>query len=73
MEAQWLADRTTLRTLLRTHPDWSVRDFAEAIGRSRGWVKSGESACTLPRLTMMPPFAAGHAVASILHRRSTSR
>ncbi len=39
MEAQWLADRTTLRTLLRTHPDWSVRDFAEAIGRSRGWVK----------------------------------
>lgn len=39
MEAQWLADRTTLRTLLRTHPHWSVRDFAEAIGRSCGWVK----------------------------------
>src|SRR3712207_4688843 len=39
MEAQWLADRTTLRTLLRTHPEWSVRDFAEAVGRSRGWVK----------------------------------
>src|SRR3712207_6737601 len=39
MEAHWLADRTTLRTLLRTHPQWSVRDFAEAIGRSRGWVK----------------------------------
>ncbi len=39
MEAQWLADRTTLRTLLRTHPQWSVRDFAEAIGRSHGWVK----------------------------------
>lgn len=39
MEAKWLADRTTLRTLLRTHPEWSVRDFAEAIGRSRGWIK----------------------------------
>jgi hypothetical protein len=39
MEAQWLADRTTLRTLLRTHPPWTVRDVAEAIGRSRGWVK----------------------------------
>jgi transposase InsO family protein len=39
MEAQWLADRTTLRTLLHTHPHWSVRDFAEAIGRSHGWVK----------------------------------
>jgi Integrase core domain len=39
MEAQWLADRTTLRTLLQTHPHWTIRDFAEAIGRSRGWVK----------------------------------
>ena len=39
MEAQWLADRTTLRTLLRTHPHWTVRDFAETIGRSHGWVK----------------------------------
>jgi Homeodomain-like domain-containing protein len=39
MEAQWLADRTTLRTLLRTQPQWTVRDLAEAIGRSRGWVK----------------------------------
>jgi hypothetical protein len=39
MEAQWLADRTTVRTLLRTQPQWTVRDFAAAIGRSRGWVK----------------------------------
>ncbi len=39
MEAQWLADRTTLRTLLRTQPQWTVRDFAEAIGRSRSWIK----------------------------------
>ncbi len=39
MEAHWLADRTTLRTLLRTHPTWTTRDLAEATGRSRGWVK----------------------------------
>ena len=39
MEAHWLADRTTLRTLVRTHPHWTTRDLAEAIGRSRGWVK----------------------------------
>ncbi len=50
MEAQWLADRTTLRTLLRTHPHWSVRDFAEAIGRSRGWVKKWRK-----RLRSAPP------------------
>jgi transposase InsO family protein len=39
MEAQWLADRTTLRTLLRTQPRWTWRDLAEAIGRSLSWVK----------------------------------
>jgi transposase InsO family protein len=39
MEAQWLADRTTLRTLLRTQPRWTLRDFADAIGRSLTWVK----------------------------------
>ena len=50
MEAQWLADRTTLRTLLRTHPQWTVRDFAEAIGRSRGWVKKWRK-----RLRAAPP------------------
>jgi integrase-like protein len=39
MEAQWLADRTTLRTLLRTQPGWTLSDLAQAIGRSLGWVK----------------------------------
>ena len=39
MEAQWIADRTMLRTLLRTHPTWTLQDFAEAVGRSRSWVK----------------------------------
>ncbi len=39
MEEQWLADRTMLQTLLRTQPQWRIQDFAEAIGRSRSWVK----------------------------------
>jgi hypothetical protein len=39
MEAQWIADRTMLRTLLRTQPTWRVQDLAEALGRSRSWVK----------------------------------
>ena len=39
MEAQWLADRTLLRTLLRTHPTWRQIDLAQALGRSRSWVK----------------------------------
>jgi len=39
MEAQWVADRLHLRTLLTTQPDWTLQDLAEAVGRSLGWVK----------------------------------
>ena len=39
MEEHWLADRTTLRTVLRTQPHWTVQDLAHAVGRSRSWVK----------------------------------
>jgi len=39
MEAQWQADRSMLRTLLRTQPAWTQRDYAEAVGRSVAWVK----------------------------------
>ena len=39
MEAQWQADRSMLRTLLRTQPTWTQRDYAQAIGRSVDWVK----------------------------------
>ena len=39
MEEHWLADRTTLRILLRTQPRWTVQDYAQAVGRSRSWVK----------------------------------
>jgi Integrase core domain len=38
-EAHWLADRTLLRSLVRTQPAWTYRDFADATHRSRGWVK----------------------------------
>jgi hypothetical protein len=40
MEAQWMADRWMLRTLLRTQPQWTQRDYAEAVGRSMAWVKT---------------------------------
>ena len=39
MEAQWQADRSMLRTLLRTHPTCTQRDYAAAVGRSGGWVR----------------------------------
>jgi len=39
MEAIWQAERATLRTLLRLHPDWTNRDLADTLHRSRGWVK----------------------------------
>lgn len=39
MEALWQAERTTLRTLLRTHPEWTNQDFADTLHRSKGWVK----------------------------------
>jgi hypothetical protein len=39
MNAQWLVDRTRLRSLLKLRPNWSIQDFADALGRSRAWVK----------------------------------
>jgi anti-anti-sigma regulatory factor len=39
MEAQWVADRLRLRTLLVTRPDWTRQDLADALGRSLSWVK----------------------------------
>jgi len=39
MEAQWVADRQHLRTLLASRPEWTRQDLAEAVGRSLGWVK----------------------------------
>ncbi len=39
MNAQWVVDRRRLRTLLDRRPDWTLQDLADAIGRSRAWVK----------------------------------
>jgi transposase InsO family protein len=40
MNAQWLLDRSCLRSLLTLHPDWSIQDFADALRRSCSWVKT---------------------------------
>jgi transposase InsO family protein len=39
MEAEWSADRANLRLALRDHPEWSVPQLAQQIGRSTSWVK----------------------------------
>lgn len=39
MEVEWIADRATLRSLAREHPEWTQRELAEAVGRSISWVK----------------------------------
>jgi hypothetical protein len=63
MEEHWLADRTTLRTLLRTQPRWTVQDLAEAVGRSRSWVKKWRL-----RLRAAPPDDD-----QVLHSQSRAR
>ncbi len=39
MEAEHVAARGELRSLLQTHPEWSHRQLAETIGYSKAWVK----------------------------------
>jgi len=39
MEEQWYIDRCQLRVLWQEHPDWSRRELATAVGRSKSWVK----------------------------------
>ena len=34
MEVEWIADRATLRSLAREHPEWTQQDLAEAVGRA---------------------------------------
>jgi hypothetical protein len=50
MEAQWMADRTMLRTLLRTQATWTLHDYADTVRRSRSWVKKW-----VKRLRSAPP------------------
>jgi len=39
MEEQWIIDRAKLRQLLHEHPDWSTKQYADGVGRSRKWVQ----------------------------------
>ena len=63
MEEHWLADRTTLRMLLRRQPQWTLQDLVEAVGRSRSWVKQWRA-----RLRAAPPEDE-----TVLHSRSRAR
>ena len=51
MNAQWGVDRRRLRTLLDIRPDWTLQDLADAVGRSRSWVKKWRT-----RLWQAAPF-----------------
>jgi len=39
MEEQWIVDRGKLREVWLDHPEWSKSQLAEALGRSKAWVK----------------------------------
>lgn len=39
MEEQWIVDRCKLREVWLDHPEWSNNQLAEAVGRSKAWVK----------------------------------
>ncbi len=62
MNAQWVVDRRRLRALLGREPDWTLQDLADAVGRSRSWVKKW-----LKRLRQAAPedesVLAGHSTA----------
>ncbi len=63
MEAQWQADRSLLRDLLRTRPDLSLKQIAAQIGRSYSWAKKWAR-----RLAAAPPEDL-----EVLHSRSRAR
>lgn len=50
MNVAWIANRATLRSLARDHPEWMPQDVADAVGRSVSWVKTW-----LKRLREAPP------------------
>ncbi len=39
MDEEWVVDRGHLRAVWLEHPKWSKRRLAEAVGRSKSWVK----------------------------------
>jgi hypothetical protein len=63
MEAEWSTDRANLRLAVRDHPDWSVAELAQRLGRSATWVKKWRR-----RLQAAPP---GDEL--VLHSQSRAR
>ena len=63
MEAQWSADRANLRLAVRDHPEWSVPQLAQQIGRSVNWIKKWRK-----RLAAAPPDDE-----AVLHSQSRAR
>ena len=65
MEAEWIAQRATLRWQARQHPEWTQEELAASVGRSRSWV-----AKWLPRLkdtALDEPLGAALALACPSH------
>ncbi len=63
MEAEWQADRSLLRELIRSRPDLSLKQIAAQIGRSYSWAKKWAK-----RLALAPPDDL-----EVLHSRSRAR
>jgi Integrase core domain len=63
MEAVWYADRARLRGLARARADYTVAEYAQALGRSASWVKTW-----LRRLGQAPRDDE-----AVLHSRSRAR
>ncbi len=63
MEAEWQADRSLLRDLLRTRPDLSLKQIEARIGRSYSWTKKWAR-----RLAAAPPEDL-----EVLHSHSRAR
>jgi hypothetical protein len=63
MEAQWSVDRANLRLAGRDHPEWSVPQLAQQIGRSVNWITNWRR-----RRSQAPPDDE-----AVLHSRSRAR
>ena len=63
MEAVYYAARANLRRLLTQHPAWTRKQYAQAVGMSKGWVKKW-----VKRLQEAPPEEE-----AVLHSQSRAR
>src|SRR5438093_9224434 len=63
MEAVYYAARANLRRVLGQHPTWTRKQYAQAVGMSKGWVKKW-----VKRLQAAPPEDE-----AVLHSQSRAR